>query len=197
MFKKILFTILISVFSITAYSEEINPVPNNIEIDNFKFDSFTFKTTKEELISSGFQCKDHICTKNVGRSYTYKQYSIFKDKVVEVKNSTEIAFVNNTASLISSDKIIPALNQNCESIIASVKNKLEKDFNMSLYNPTISAKWREIDATALVGTTIFKNDKKLSSKINCSIIKDETTDTNFIYTKFEFYNDNSILDAVF
>lgn len=197
MIKKTLFSILILFFSFATYAEQIKPIPNNIDIENFKFDSFKFSTTKEDLISIGFQCKEDFCNKNVGRLYKHEVQNLFNVDLIDVQNSTKIAFINDKVSLISADKIIPAFNQNCISIVESIKNKLEKDFKMNLYNPIHDPRWRAIDKTALLGTTIFKNDKNLSTKIKCHIIEDEETDTKFLYTKFEFYNDNSVADALF
>lgn len=197
MIKKTLFSILILFFSFATYAEQIKPIPNNIDIENFKFDSFKFSTTKEDLISIGFQCKEDICNKNVGRLYKHEVHNFFNVDLIDVQNSTKIAFINDKVSLISADKIIPAFNKDCISVVESIKNKLEKDFKMNLYNPIHEPRWRLIDKTALLGTTIFKNDKNLSTKIKCHIIEDEETDTKFLYTKFEFYNDNSVADALF
>lgn len=197
MIKKTLFSILILFFSFATYAEQIKPIPNNIDIENFKFDSFKFSTTKEDLISIGFQCKEDICNKNVGRLYKHEVHKFFNVDLIDVQNSTKIAFINDKVSLISADKIIPAFNKDCISVVESIKNKLEKDFKMNLYNPIHDPRWSGIDKTALLGTTIFKNDKNLSTKIKCHIIEDEETDTKFLYTKFEFYNDNSVADALF
>jgi len=197
MIKKTLFSILILFFSFATYAEQIKTIPNNIDIENFKFDSFKFSTTKEDLISIGFQCKEDVCNKNVGRLYKHKVHNLFNVDLINVQNSTKIAFINDKVSLISADKIIPAFNQNCISVVESIKNKLEKDFKMNLYNPIHDPRLRAIDKTVLLGTTIFKNDKNLSTKIKYYIIEDEETDTKFLYTKFEFYNDNSVADALF